>query len=232
MNRFFSLLLVSIFLLFPNYCKAWPWDNEPEKPLTTNEQLDKQKSEFQELLNSFSSSTIELKTEVEDGKQSLLSFKEAVQKAVERNVEFKKVYKKWADVESKNDFVKTKFEALVKGADEFYKAAESHANTIHDATLKSDAMRQIQTSKEAYIVRLKSTRDKLEEVSKLKIQVDDTMKYLEITQSIKVIEEKIDEAFKDIETLISTLMKELGELKIESQNLLNKALPESQPNAQ
>lgn len=230
MKRFLSCSLLSAFLLFlPVSLLAWPWskDEKADKPMTTDESLAKQKNGFQDLLTGFSSATIELKIEVDQGRQALLTFKEAVKIATERNVEFKKVYNKWQDVESKNQFVIEKFKGLVKGAEDFYSAAESHANTIHDATLKNDALKQIQTSKDNYIARLKTTQAKLNEVSALKLKVDDTMKYLEIVQSIKVIEEKIKEAFDQIDSLIASLMKELETLKIESQNLLNSTMAES-----
>lgn len=221
------IFLVVVLLSFLNPLFAWS-QSKNERPLTTNDSLANQKDAFQNILTEFNSATIELKGEVEKGKQSLLTFQEAIKVAKERNAEFRKVYTTWQSIEEKNQSVNEKFQELVKGADDFYLAAESHANTIHDTTLKNEAIEQIEKSKKTYIDRLKSTKAKLKEVSALKIKVDDTMKYIEIVQSIKVIEEKIREAFDQIDSLVSSLMQELNQLKLESENLLHTTQATSQ----
>lgn len=226
------IILVVALLSFLNPLFAWSQsiESKDQKPLTTNDSLANQRETLENNLAEFDSATKELRDEVKKGKDTLLTFQEAIKVAIERNAEFKKVYTIWQTIEEKNQSVIEKFKGLVKAADDFYLAAESHANTIHDPSLKNDAIQAISISKKTYTDRLKATKEKLKEVSALKLKVDDTMKYLEIVQSIKVIEEKIKEAFDQIDSLVSSLMQELNQLKLESENLLRTAQQTSQQN--
>lgn len=219
------MITACIFSTSPAFA-IWPFDKQTP-PETTDQALSREKNEFQDLVTSFSSETIHLKLVINDGRESLVSFKEAVKIAAAKNVEFRKVYDKWTAVDIKNQSVIEMFKRLITGAEDFYKAAEAHANTIHDPALRSEALNQIKASKDAYLIRLKSTKEKLEEVSKLKTKVDDTMKYLEVVQAMKVIEERINIAFEEIDKLLPSLMSELEALNVDSQQFLKSTAAEA-----
>lgn len=222
---------ILVFSISSNLFAWWPSSSsttEPTAPTVATKTmpfdssgLHLQNNRFRDVLNEFASNTIELKIKVDSGKSELVTFKEAVKIAAEKNSAFGKVYNAWQEVEFQNEKTIEKFKKLVENAEAFYSAAEAHASTITNESLRNDAMKTIKNSTENYKIRLKSTKKQLDEVAKLKTRVDDTMKYFEIVQSIQVIDEKIQEAFNEIDILLESLMGELQNLKLESENLLN-----------
>jgi len=211
-------------LLNPAFVLAWPWNSEPE---TTSSKLNNERSEFKDLIDSFNKSSEKLNTELKDGKDKISTFKEAVKIATDRNVEFKKIYGKWNSIQSQVEKTTESLKQLTSGADEFYKATETHIKTITDVAKREDALKKMQASKENYIQRLKSTKSKIEKVTELKIKVDDTMKYLEAVMAIEVFDEQIKLVFDQIDKLIPDLAEDIKQLNIDSQNFLNSKLADS-----
>ena len=183
-------------------------------------QISKAKSMFQEVIEDFDEQQNDVTESIDNGKDSLLTFKEAIRQAKNKDAEFAKVYTKWERV--KNDVVDLhkKFEGLVKGADSFYTSLEKRAQTIGDEELKNKSYKQLTESKENYTLRLKSTKAKINELDNLYQKVYDIITALEITYSLDILEEKISKAFNEIDRMVESVIPELNALIKESKALL------------
>jgi len=192
-----------------------------ENTILTNKNLYKEKNNFESFLSSFSSEVIILQKEIEEGKQTLSTFQNSIKIAREKNIEFDKVYLKWNNVQKQHDKVIEKLKSLSICAGDYFNTTRTYANTIHDKNSRESMLKELQTIEDDYIIRLKTTKKKIDEVSIMKIKVDDTMKVIEIKQSITVIEEQIKTVFAEIDKMISDLTNELNALDIDSRKLLN-----------
>jgi len=218
------LIVFLIIFLYPSYSYSWPWSARTE---TTSSKMNNQKKEFNDLLKTFKVSTNELTSEIEVGKTKISTFKDAILKAVDKNVEFEKVYDEWKKVEANVNNANDKLESLIGSAESFYTAAEEHANTITDENLKKDALNKLNDSQKNYIERLKATKKAIDSVLVVKKKIDNTFKYLEVTMAIKEFDEQLSKAFDEIDKLIPILINELKKLDDDSQKFLNSTLSDS-----
>jgi len=217
-----AMVLLVLFSLISNPSFSWPWSSE-----STNDALINRKNDLKNTYTVFTDDGTKLQEKINDGKNVLSAFKEAIKSAKEKNVEFRKVYQAWELVGKKQEEVFGKLKALTNSTDEYFTAAYNHAKTITNEALRKDAENRIKASQDKYNERLKATKEKIELVMVLKNSVDNTMKYLEIVESLKEIEEKVNATFDEIDKLIVTLIAELNNLKDASNTLLNSTLAET-----
>lgn len=184
--------------------------------------LPKARSMFNEVLTEFNAQREKVKQEFEEGKNTLLTFQEAIKTAQDKDVEFAKVYTKWKRIEGEVKHIHEEFANLVSGADALYAELENRANSITDNQLKTKTLNSLNESKGNYTIRLKQSRSGINKLDEVVTKVRDTMTALEINYTLDVLEEKLAKTFQEIDTLIESVMKELEELSQESKLLLTK----------
>lgn len=178
------------------------------------------RSIFKEVFEDFKVQNKKIKLELEEGTNALLTFKDAIKIAQDKDAEFEKVYTKWKRIEGEVKNLHEKFANLVKGADSFFTEMIDKANSITDGQLKTKQLHRINERKEKYTTRLKQSRNKINMLDDVNTKVRDTITALEINYSLDVLEEKLTETFQEIDTMIESIMKELEELSRESESLL------------
>lgn len=184
--------------------------------------LSKARSMFNEVLTEFNAQKEKVKQEFEEGKNTLLTFQEAIKTAQDKDAEFAKVYTKWKRIEGEVKHIHEEFADLVSGADALYAELENKANTITDNQLKAKTLNSMNESKGNYTILLKQSRNGINKLDEVVTKVSDTMTALEINYTLDVLEEKLAKTFQEIDTLIESVMKELEELSQESKLLLTK----------
>ncbi len=184
--------------------------------------LSKTRSMFNEVLTEFNAQKEQVRQEFTEGRKALLTFKEAIKTAKDKDVEFARVHSKWKRVETEVKKIHEKFAKLVRGADELYAEMTNKANSITDKQLREKTLKSLNESKENYTIRLKQSRNGIDKLDEVNTKVCDMMKALEINYTIDVLEEKLTKTFQEIDTMIESVMKELEELSKESKSLLNK----------
>ena len=182
--------------------------------------LREQKSAFAGIIGNFETESSELETVLEDGKESLLNFKTAIQEARDKDAEFNKVYTSWDSVAAKTVRLQARFHQLVQGADDFYKVVRERAGSISDERLRNESLAFIQKSELAYAEQLKKTKEAIAQVDGMKTKVDDTMKALEIRFAVDVIDQRLGEMFAEIDGMIESVLSALKELEEESKQVL------------
>ncbi len=211
LNRIHTVIAIVIFIAIAG-CRS----DDPAKALP------EARSMFNEVLTEFNAQREKVKQEFEEGKNTLLTFKEAIKAAQDKDVEFAKVYTKWKRIEAEVKQIHEKFANLVSGADTLYAELKNRANSITDNQLKTKTLNSLKESKENYLFRLKQSRNSINKFDDVNTKVRDTMTALEINYTLDVLEEKLAKTFQEIDTLIESVMKELEELSRESKLLLNK----------
>lgn len=211
LNRIHTVIAIVIFIAIAG-CRS----DDPAKALP------EARSMFNEVLTEFNAQREKVKQEFEEGKNTLLTFKEAIKVAQDKDVEFAKVYTKWKQIEAEVKQIHEKFANLVSGADTLYAELENRANSITDNQLKVKTLNSLNESKGNYTIRLKQSRNGINKLDEVNTKVRDTMTALEINYTLDVLEEKLAKTFQEIDTLIESVMKELGELSRESKLLLTK----------
>lgn len=212
LNIIRTVLAIVIFMGVSAGCRS---DDQP------SEALAQARSMFREVLEDFKVQHENTKLELEEGKNTLLTFKETIKTAQDKDAEFAKVYAKWKRVESEVKKLHEKFASLVRGADDYYAEMDARADSITDNQLKTKTLNSLRESKDNYTIRLKQTRNKINVLDDVNTKVRDTMTALEINYSLDVLEEKLTETFQEIDTMIESVMKELRELLLESESLLS-----------
>jgi len=182
--------------------------------------LREQKSAFAGIIGNFEQESGALESVLETGKESLLSFKSAIQEARDKDAEFNKVYTHWDAVEQKTIHLQARFRQLVQGAEDFYKIVRERANSISDEKLRSESIAFIQKSELAYAAQLEKTKGAIAQVDGMKVKVDDTMKALEIRFAVDVIDQRLGEMFAEIDSMIESVLAALKELEAESKEVL------------
>ncbi len=181
----------------------------------------KARNEFKEIIEEFDDQKNEVAEEFQEGKQVLLTFKEAIKKAKDKDAEFAKVHNKWERIEDTVKKLHNKFKLLVQTADNFYAVLEEKANTIQDQDLRAKTLTDLNASKQRYIERLKKTKIKINELDVINRKVRDTITALEISYSLDVLEKELNKTFEEIDKMISSVMEELDKLSKESKALLS-----------
>ena len=212
-NMMRTVITIVIFMAVLAGCRS---DEDPSKALP------KARSMFNEVLIEFNAQREKVEQEFEEGKNTLLTFKEAIKTAQDRDVEFAKVYTKWKRIEKEVKQIHEKFANLVSGADALYTELENRANSITDNQLKTKSLNSLKESKENYTIQLKQSRNGIDNLDDVNTKVRDTITALEINYTIDVLEEKLTQTFQEIDTMIESVMKELEELSRESKLLLSK----------
>ncbi|MCB9833569.1 MAG: hypothetical protein H6807_13955 [Planctomycetes bacterium] len=192
-----------------------------DPPKNETRGVEAHRSAFKDAIGDFDSATDAAKSSLETGKQSLLDFKSAVAEAKNRRPAFAAVHDAWEEVGRKTDDLEARFLQLVQSADSFFESVEEQASTIVSEKLRETTLEQVKSSKSAYLERMKSTKSSIEEISTAKIQVDDTMKALEIRFALEVVDEEIQRVFDEIDGMILSVMSDLEALKIESERIAN-----------
>lgn len=182
--------------------------------------LSEARETFSKVIGGFEDASEDLSEAFEDGRTSLLDFREAVLEAREKDPDFGRVYSKWEDVGEKIQDIKQQFEELVTGADSFYLSAEAHASSIGDEQLRTETLAAIQQSKDKYLERLAATKADIEPLGAMKDTVDDTMKALEVRFAIEVVDERIAEMLDKVSTMAKEAVESLKALQAESQSVL------------
>lgn len=182
--------------------------------------LREQKSAFAHIIGDFEKESGALESVLENGKESLLSFKSAIQEARDKDAEFNKVYTHWNAVEQKTIQLQARFRQLVNGANDFYTVVRERANSITDEKLRSESLVFIQKSELAYAAQLAKTKGAIAQVDGMKVKVDDTMKALEIRFAVEVIDQRLGEMFTEIDSMIESVLTALKELEAESKEVL------------
>ncbi len=211
LNKMRAVIAIVIFVGIPG-CRS----DDPAKALPEARLM------FNEVLTEFNAQREKVKQEFEEGKNTLLTFQEAIKTAQDKDVEFAKVYTKWKRIEAEVKHIHEKFANLVSGADALYAELENRANTITDNQLKAKTLNSLNESKGNYTIRLKQSRNGINKLDEVITKVRDTMTALEINYTLDVLEEKLAKTFQEIDTLIESVMKELEELSQESKLLLTK----------
>ena len=207
----YAVLPIVIFIAFSGGCRS---DEDESMALAHARSI------FKEVFEDFKVQNKQIKLELEEGKNTLLTFKDAIKTAQDKDAEFAKVYTKWKRVEGEVKNLHEKFANLVKGADSFFAELIDKANSITDDQLKTKQLHRINERKEKYTTRLKQSRNKINMLDDVNTKVRDTITALEINYSLDVLEEKLTETFQEIDTMIESIMKELEELSRESESLL------------
>lgn len=182
--------------------------------------LSRARSIFQAVITDFETQTNKVRAELEEGKNTFLTFGEAIKIAQDRDAEFAKVYSKWRRVESEVKKIHDKFENLVKGADDFMDTLEFRANSITDDKGRERSSSRLNESKDKYIIQLRRSKERINKLNEVTTAVRDTMTELEIHYTLEILDERILETFKEIDTMIAATMVQLNELLIESNSLL------------
>lgn len=181
----------------------------------------KARNQFKEIIEEFDEQKNEVAEEFQEGKQVLLTFKEAIKKAKDKDAEFAKVHNKWEYIEETVKKLHNKFKLLVQTADNFYAVLEEKANTIQDQDLRAKTLADLNASKQRYIERLKKTKIKINELDTINRKVQDTVTAIEISYSLDILEEELNKTFQEIDRMISSVMAELDKLSKESKALLS-----------
>ncbi len=211
LNIMRTVLAIVIFMFVSAGCRS---EDDPSKALP------EARSMFNEVLIKFNTQREKVKQEFEEGKNALLTFKEAIKTAQDKDVEFAKVYTKWKRIEAEVKQIHEKFANLVSGADALYAELENRANSITDNQLKTKTLNSLKESKENYTIRLKQSRNGINKLDDVNTKVRDTITALEISYTLDVLEEKLSQTFQEIDMMIELVMKELEELSRESESLL------------
>ena len=207
----YAILPIVIFIAVSGGCRS---DEDESMALAHARSI------FKEVFEDFKVQNKQIKLELEEGTNTLLTFKEAIKTAQDKDAEFAKVYTKWSKIEEEVKSLHEKFANLVKGADAFFAEMIDKANSITDDQLKTKQLDRINERKEKYTTRLKQSRNKINMLDDVNTKVRDTITALEINYSLDVLEEKLTETFQEIDTMIESIMKELEELSRESESLL------------
>jgi len=211
LNIMRTVLAIVIFMFVSAGCRS---EDDPSKALP------EARSMFNEVLIEFNTQREKVKQEFEEGKNALLTFKEAIKTAQDKDVEFAKVYTKWKRIKAEVKQIHEKFANLVSGADALYAELENRANSITDNQLKTKTLNSLKESKENYTIRLKQSRNGINKLDDVNTKVRDTITALEISYTLDVLEEKLTQTFQEIDMMIESVMKELEELSRESESLL------------
>lgn len=206
-----TVFTVVIFMAVSAGCRS---DEDPSKALP------EARSMFKEVLSEFNAQKDKYYQEFGEGKNTLLTFQEAMKTAQDKDAEFAKVYTKWKIIKSEVKQIHEKFANLVSGADALYAEFENRANSITDEQLKTKMLHRIYESKENYTIQLKQGRNGIDKLDKANTKVWDTMTALEISYGLEMVEEKLTQTFQEIDMMIESVMKELKELSRESELLL------------
>lgn len=178
------------------------------------------RTSFKEVIENYDWQRGKMEKVFEEGKDSLLNFKEAIRAARDKYTEFGKVYSRWEYVEKEIDKLNAKYHELVNGAEEFYKELENRANTITDSQLRLSSLAKLKTHKDKYYIRLRETDEKIQILGGGIVKVNDTVKALEINYTLNVVDETIYQTFQEIDSMITEVMPELEKLTEESKELL------------
>lgn len=205
---------VFTFVIFMSVLTGCRSDEDPSKALP------EARSMFKEVLSEFNAQKEKYYQEFGEGKNTLLTFQEAMKKAQDKDAEFAKVYAKWKRIKSEVKQIHEKFANLVSGADALYAEFENRANSITDEQLKTKMLHRINESKENYTIQLKQGRNGIDKLDDANTMVWDTMTALEISYGLEMVEEKLTQTFQEIDMMIESVMKELKELSRESELLL------------
>ncbi len=178
------------------------------------------RTSFKEVIENYDEQRGKMKEVFDDGKTSLLNFKEAIRAAKDKYAEFGKVYDRWEYVDKEIAKLKLRYQDLVEGAEKFYSKLEARANSITDADLRTSSLKSLNAHKDKYYIRLRETEDKIELLNGGVVKVSDTVKALEINYTLNVVDETIYQTFQEIDSMISEVMPELEKLTEESKELL------------
>lgn len=229
MKTLFLLLTTAVAVLYflPDTCRssAVKIASTTAEVLTEEESpakriLSQQREVFAQIIQGFEEESSGLRNVLEEGKESLLSFRENIQQARNQDAEFNAVYTRWEAVEKKTRTLKEEFKKLTDGAADFYATAINHAETIHDKILREDSLQYIGQSRASYLLKLKETQGAIQQVDAMKTAVDDTMKALEIRFAVDTVDQRLTEMFVRIDQMVADVLLALKELEAESQLVL------------
>lgn len=175
---------------------------------------------FAGIIEQFNDDGKTLEASLDGGKESLLSFKEAVQESRDRDSEFNKVYSSWQEVERQSEQLHARFRELVAGAEQFYAVVRERAESIRDDALRGESLAFINKSEQAYAEQLKRTQVAIRQVDAMKVRVDDVMLALEIRFAVEVVDQRLGEIFFEIDSMIESVLGALRALEEESQSVL------------
>jgi len=211
LNIMRPVLAIVMFIALSGGCRS---DEDASKGLA------EARSKFKKVLTEFNAQREKVGLEFEEGKNTLVTFQEAMKTAQDKDAEFAKVYTKWKRVKEEVKEIHEKFANLVSGADGLYAEFGNRANSITDEQLKTKMLHRINESKDNYTIRLKQGRNGINKLDDANTKVWDTMTALEISYGLEVLEEKLTQTFQEIDMMIESVMKELKELSRESESLL------------
>jgi hypothetical protein len=194
-----------------------PIQNLADRAVT---QLREHRSVFAGVIERFDTEGKTLEKHLEAGKQSLLSFQAAIKESRDRDEEFNKVYATWGEVNKSTILLHQRFRELVTGAEQFYAAVRTRAESIHDEVLRTESLTFIEKSEQAYVLQLKDAREAIQQVDSMKVRVDDVMKALEIRFAIETIDQRLGEMFAEIDLMIESVLSALRSLEKESRSVL------------
>lgn len=192
-----------------------------EKSVDTAAQvLVKARSDYEKALEKFEVQKDVYVQELGEGKNTLLTFQEAMKKAQGIDVEFEKVYTKWAEIELEVERIQEKFVGLTLGADALYTELETRANSITSEHLRTITLKKIVESRKRYTLRLKQCKTGIDNLNDANQMVCNTMIALEVDYGLVVLEEVLDREFTELNKMIESVMAALEDLSQESKKLL------------
>lgn len=175
---------------------------------------------YEEALDEFDVQKEQYSQELEEGKNVLLTFQEAMKIAQDKDVEFAKVYTKWESIESAVEQIQEKFANLITGADILYAELERRAECITGEHLREITLAKIAKSRKLYSLRLRECQDGVNKLSIANTLVQNTMIALEVSYGLDVLEETIDRTLREINEMVEAVMVQLEKLTQESRQLL------------
>jgi len=193
-----------------------------DDPVDPDKALPKAKSKFKKAIGEFRVQQKKVEEEYKEGKNTLLTFKEAMKTAQDKDAEFAKVYTKWKRIEAEVKQIHEKFAKLVSGADTLYAEYYNTANSIKNDQLRTKTLYSVKVSKDDYTLKIKRRKKSINKLDDANTKVQDTMKALQVHYGLEELEEKVSQTFQEIDTMIESVMKELEELTRESELLLTK----------
>ncbi len=186
----------------------------------TSKGLKGARTRYKEALDKFDTQKEVYSQKLEEGKDTLLTFREAMTAAQDKDAEFAKVYTKWKEIELEVIQVHDKFATLVTCASIFFEELENKANTMTAEHLKAIIVDKIAKSRERYAARIVQCTKGIDRLSVVNVTVNNSMIALEIGFALEVLEAELDRIFQEIDVMIASIIKELNMLSQESKELL------------
>ena len=204
-----KILFILTFITSSSY--AWFWDKS----------LSDYKNDFKDKVFEVREQQSETQTNLKETKHLIFTFASLLQESKKEDIKFNKLHNNWLDTKSEIKILEDKFVSLVGSADTYFNEVKKKADEISDKKLQASAINKILISENNYINRLKITKNGLIQLSVAHQKLKDLIIFLEISNSLKSLEQELNNRFSKIDIILTSVMKDLDLLYKDSQNLLD-----------